>query len=142
MHQAWCRKKFTRTGFIGEVACTSLVFNFQFTFNCSYLGTLRDSHNSFQLVPHGANPVPPLPHWVPWSWGRSPWGEEEEGSCSRRESDTSSGTLSGAAQEVTHVQPGALFVPHNHSHKWDRDKSCDPRGCEPKDLLTPLKRWC
>lgn len=55
-------KNFTRTGFIGKVACTSLVFNFQFSFNCSFLGGFRDSCNSFQLAPHGANPVAPLPH--------------------------------------------------------------------------------
>lgn len=61
----------TRTGFIGEVACTSLVFNFQFSFNCPFLGGFKDFHNSFQLAHHGANPtaLPFLPSltWVPWS---------------------------------------------------------------------------
>lgn len=32
-----------------------------------------------------------------------------------------------------------LFVPHSHSYKGGTDKSCDPKGCEPKDLLTPLE---
>lgn len=56
----------TRSGFIGEVACTSLVFNFRFSFNCPFLGGFKDFHNSFQPAHHGANPTalppPPLPH--------------------------------------------------------------------------------
>lgn len=103
MHQVCAGKTCTRAGFIGEVAYTSLVFNFQFSFDCSFSGGVRDSHNSFQLVSHGANPVPPLPCRGSLELGRSPCGEEEEGSCCRRESGTSPGTLSRAAQEVTHV---------------------------------------
>lgn len=106
----------TRTGFIGEVACTSLEFNFQFSFNCPFLGGFKDFHNSFQLVHHGANPAalppPPLPHVGSLEPRQISAGRGRGRLLLQRghNSATSSRALSRAVQEVTHVQTGVLFV--------------------------------
>lgn len=98
----------TRTGFIGEVACTSLVFNFQFSFNCPFLGGFKDFHNSFQPAHRGANPAALLPPPLP-SYG-FPGAEMVLCRARERKIPTSSQALSRAVREVTCVQPGVLFV--------------------------------
>lgn len=121
-------KNFTRTGFIGEVACTSLVFNFQFSFNCSFLGGFRDSHNPFQLAPCGANPVPPPSQGFPGA------GTDLRG-VRKRKAPAAEGNLTHplghylelpkkslmSGQECS-LSPCALPAPHNRLHKWGRDK--------------------
>lgn len=70
----------SRAGFIVEVARTSLVFNFQFSFNCPFLGGFKDFHNSLQLEHLITKPTaqpPPCSLWkrlsVAWALVQHCW---------------------------------------------------------------------
>lgn len=118
------------------MARTSLVFNFQFSFNCPFLGGFTDFHNSFQPKHHSAHPAArPLPRGAPCT-------PTERGGVREAPSAMSTWALSRAAQEVTDVQLGGLLVCIwlclLHTAVYRSQAEIKPRkGCKPRDPLAP-----